>query len=233
MPAPALALDTTVKLLQKIPIFAELSERALSSLAQQTTTERFERDAVVFFQGDPCDRIWLVHQGQVKIVYHEEDGREIILEIISAGEAFGGAVLFFPSHPATAKAIEDSLLVSFTSEAYSQFLKNNPEVSLKLLHMLGKRHLSMLNMQILAGERVERRMAHILLKLAVRLGRPEQEGLMITIPLSRQDLADMSCTTLETAIRTISRFAHDGLVSTQRGGYILITDLDGLEKLTH
>ena len=80
-----------------------------------------------------------------------------------------------------------------------------------------------MGLQILAGERVERRIAHILLKLADRVGRAEPEGVLITIPLSRQDLADMAGTTLETAIRTISRFHAQGWVATRRGGYLLIT----------
>jgi CRP/FNR family transcriptional regulator, cyclic AMP receptor protein len=225
-------LDSNVKLLGRLPLFADVPKDDLMQLAGQTRLDSYERDTVIFFQGDICERIYLVRSGRVKIVYHDEDGREVILEIISPGEAFGGGVLFFPTHPATAKAMEDATIASFPSQVFSQFLLNHPNVSLKLLHMLGARHLSMINMQTLAGERVERRMAHILHKLAKRLGRPEADGILITIPLSRQDLADMACTTLETAIRTVSRFNKEGLVATHRGGYLVVTDLEGLEKLT-
>jgi CRP-like cAMP-binding protein len=173
-----------------------------------------------------------VQTGRVKIIYHDQAGREVILEIIAPGEAFGGAVLFFPNQPATAKALEDSSIASFSSQVYAQFLLDHPSVTLKLLRMLGARHLSMINMQILAGERVERRMAHILYKLATRVGRSDPGGTLITIPLSRQDLADMSCTTLETAIRTVSRFQKEGLILTRKGGYILVTDLEKLRELT-
>jgi CRP/FNR family transcriptional regulator len=74
-------------------------------------------------------------------------------------------------------------------------------------------------------------MAHILLKLADRVGRPDPAGTLITIPLSRQDLADMSGTTLETAIRTLSRFSQQGLIKTQRGGYLLILDREKLSAM--
>jgi CRP-like cAMP-binding protein len=230
--APTALLDSTIKLLSRLPLFQEVPEQDLQALAQHTRLDFFERDAIIFYQGDVCDRIWLVRKGRVKIVHHDEDGREVILEFISPGEAFGGAVLFFPTHPATAKALEDASLVSFPSEIYAQFLLNHPSVSLKLLRMLGVRHHSMLNMQSLAGERVERRMAHILSKLADRVGRHGPDGILITIPLSRQDLADMACTTLETAIRTISRFRKDGIIITRRGGYLVVTNPEGLEKLT-
>lgn len=225
-------VETALNLLRQLPILADLPESDLIDLARQTTFRNYERDELIFYQGDPADRVYWVHSGQVKIIYHDQAGREVILEIISPGEAFGGAVLFFPNQPATAKALEDASIASFSSEIYAKFLMGHPAVTLKLLRMLGARHLSMINMQILAGERVERRMAHILFKLATRVGRSEPGGTLITIPLSRQDLADMSCTTLETAIRIASRFQKEGMIMTRRGGYILVKDLDRLKELT-
>ena len=220
----------TLELLHRLPLFAGVPDAELAPFASQTRVDHFERESVVFYQGDPTDRVWIVRTGRVKIVYHETDGREVILEMIGPGEVFGGAVLFMPQHPATSKAMEDSEIVSFSSEIYAQFLATHPQVTLKLIRMLGGRLHSMMGLQILAGERVERRMAHILLKLADRVGRPEPEGILITISLSRQDLADMAGTTLETAIRTMSRFRSQGIIETRRGGYLLITDIEKLKQ---
>ena len=211
-------------LLRGLPLLAGVPDAAVEALAGACVVTQVAREAVIFNQDDPSDRVWVVHTGQVKIVYQEVDGREVILEMIAPGEAFGGGVLFFPTHPATAKGLEDSTLVSFSTEVYARFLEQQPAVTYKLLRMLGARHRSMINMQILAGERVERRMAHILLKLADRLGQPDEDGILITMSLSRQDLADMSGTTLETAIRTLSRFNQQGLIRTERGGFLVIRD---------
>jgi CRP-like cAMP-binding protein len=224
--------ESAVNLLGQLGLLADLPQNDLLQLAQETRFEKASRDSVVFYQGDECDWIFLLYEGKVKIVYHDEDGREVILEIISPGEAFGGAVLFFPNHPATAIAMEDSVVAKFSAGNYAKFLIDHPPVIMKLLKMLGSRHLAMINMQTLAGERVERRMAHILVKLATRLGQADAEGTVITLPLSRQDLADMSCTTIETAIRTLSRFHNQGLIETRRGGYIVVTDMAGLQTLT-
>jgi CRP-like cAMP-binding protein len=224
-------LETATRLLRQIPLLADLSDTDVAQLASQTRFQQMASDQVVFYQGDPCDRFWLLNSGQVKIVYHDTDGREIILEIISPGEAFGGTVMFFPTHPATAIAMEDSTLVSFSADAYTKFLLQRPATTLKLLHMLGTRHLAMINMQTMAGERVERRMAHILLKLSLRIGQDTPDGKMITISLSRQDLADMACTTLETSIRTISRFQKAGLITTRRGGYLVVKNKEKLEEI--
>jgi len=227
MPEPSSPL---LDLLRGLHLLADMPEADLTRLAEQTRADHFERDAVIFYQGDVCDRVWLVRQGRAKIVHQEEDGREVILEMISPGEVFGGAVLFMPHHPATAIAMEAVETVSFPSLTYSRFLLEHPVVALKLIRMLGTRLHSMMGLQILAGERVERRMAHILLKLADRVGRADPEGVLLTIPLSRQDLADMAGTTLETAIRTMSRFRTEGLITTRRGGYLVITDVGKLRQ---
>ena len=228
---PIINTTAITELLRGLPLLAGVAGERLAALAAHCAVAQAARDSVIFNQDDPADRVWLVHGGQVKIVYQEVDGREIILEMIAPGEAFGGAVLFFPTHPATAKAMDDSVLVNFSIERYTELLAQHPPLTLKLLRMLDARHRSMINMQILAGERVERRMAHILLKLADRVGQADPDGTLITISLSRQDLADMAGTTLETAIRTLSRFSQQALVKTERGGYLVILDRAQLTAL--
>lgn len=217
--------------LARLPLLADLNERDLQTIAGWARMDHFAAEATLFQQGDACDRMWVVRTGQVKIVHQAEDGREVILELIAPGEAFGGAVLFFPVHPATARALTDVETVSLSQAQYTHLLQQHPGVALKLIRMLGQRLHSMMGLQILAGERVERRMAHILLKLADRVGRTEPEGVLITIPLSRQDLADMAGTTLETAIRTVSRFREQGWLITQRGGYLRLTDYEAIKQM--
>jgi CRP-like cAMP-binding protein len=224
-PRPALAL------LKQLPLFAGLPERDLLSLAALGRVDDFPPDALIFEQGEPCDRFWLLNRGQVKIVHQEEAGREVILELISPGEPFGGATLFFPHHPATAKAIDEVETISFSGEAYTRFLGEHPPVTLKLIRVLGARLHSMMEAQIAAGKRVEQRLGRILLKYADRTGRADPEGIVIPIPFTRQDLADMSGTTVETAIRIMSRFRSEGLVKTRRGGYIAILDAARLRQL--
>ena len=226
----ALVSPSTVALLRRLPLFAGLPESDLLALAVECRVDHLDTEAVVFRQGDPCDRIWIVHQGRIKIVRHEEDGREVILEIIPPGEVFGGGAIFLPEQPATAQAITQAEVISFSSQVYTQFLQDHPLVALKLIRMLGLRLHSSIEMTSLTGERVERRLAHILLKLGARTGRPDPDGTLITISLSRQDLADMCGTTLETAIRVISRFRAEGLIKTRRGGYLVILDLQRLQQ---
>lgn len=223
----------SVNSLSQLVLFAGIPEGELELLASRCTAKDVQKDDIVFMQGDPCAHVWIVQYGRVKIVRQDDLGRETIIELIEAGEAFGGGVLFFPNQPATARAAETSLVISLPTADYTTFIATHPQTALKLLRMLGQRHFTMLQMHSLAGERVERRMAHILLKLADRCGKAHEDGIIVALPLSRQDLADMAGTTLETAIRTISRFAHEGIVRTERGGYVLILDHNRLSIVAH
>jgi CRP-like cAMP-binding protein len=212
-------------LLGQLPLLAGLPAQTLADLAALARLDRYPAEATLFNQGDPCDRFWLLRAGRVKIVRLAEDGREVILEVIAPGEPFGGAVIFLPEQPATARAMTLTETLSLPSEAYAQLIARNPALAQRLMRMLGARLQALISLQALAGERVERRLAHILLKLADRAGRPEAGGgVLITVPLTRQDLAEMAGTTLETAIRTMSRFRAQGWVETRRGGFILIRD---------
>jgi CRP/FNR family transcriptional regulator len=224
--------ESFVQLLEQIPLLGDLPAESLNALALVTHFEQLCENEVIFYQGDPCERVYIVYSGRAKMVFHDRDGREVILEILDKGEIFGGGVLLFPLHPASAMSMGRSIIASFPVETYIKIILSDPSSIFALLQMLGERHLAMLNMHIMAGERVERRMAHILLKLAARTGKETCEGTLITVPLSRQDLAEMACTTLETCIRTISRFQKSGLISTMRGGYILLRNAKELEDLT-
>jgi CRP/FNR family transcriptional regulator, nitrogen oxide reductase regulator len=227
--ATTLSRPTLPQLLQHLPLLAGLAEQELAGLAAVARANHYSPDTTIFNQGDPCDRFWILRDGRLKIVHLAEDGREVILEVISPGEVFGGAVLFMATHPATARTMTAAETLSFPSEVYSRLIGQHPAIAQNLVRMLGARLHSLMALQVLAGERVERRLAHILLKLADRAGRAEPGGgVLITIPLTRQDLAEMTGTTLETAIRTLSRFRAQGWLETRRGGYILIRDPEQL-----
>lgn len=232
MVSPVL-LSRTVALLHNLRLFSSLSEESLINLAENCALSHFEPEETIFYQGDRCERVWIVRQGQVKIVHHDEGGREVILELIPPGEVFGGGTIFLPKQPATAQAMVPVEVVSFSTEIYEEFLINYPKLMLRLIRMLGQRLYGMKEANVLTGERVERRLAHILLKLARRSGTKREDGILITIPLSRQDLADMCGTTLESAIRAMSRLNKQKVVKTLRGGYIVILNQSELQGLAN
>ncbi|HLE28994.1 MAG TPA: Crp/Fnr family transcriptional regulator [Anaerolineales bacterium] len=221
---------STPELLARLPLFNGLTQAELSAVAPWFNESRFERDEFIFFEGDPATRFWVAKDGQVKIVKYGEEGKEIVLEVISPGELFGGATMLMAQQPATAQALSNVTALSLPVEEYKRLLRNYPAVAVRVIEVLGERLLGVIRMRAMASERAERRIAHILLKLASKFGEETPEGMVINARLSRQDIAELSDTTIETAIRVMSKFRSEGLVKTLRGGYVVITDKDGFRK---
>jgi CRP/FNR family transcriptional regulator len=222
---------STADILAQIPLFRDLGMADLAAIAPWFGEDRFKRDDFIFHEGDPAARFWVVKDGQVKIVKYGEPGKEIVIEVIPAGEVFGGATMLMPRQPATARAMSDVTVLSLSVDEYRRLLQNYPAVAVRVVEALGDRMLGVIQMRAMATERTERRIAHILLKLASKFGEDTAEGCLIRTRLSRLDIAELSDTTLETAIRVMSKLRRQGLVKTLRGGYVVIIDREALQRL--
>jgi CRP/FNR family transcriptional regulator len=215
-----------------VPLFRDLTPSQLSDIVSRFREDTFNQDAYIFYENDRAARLWIVRDGQVKIVKYGEGGREAVIEVISPGEVFGGAAMLMPQHPATAQALSKLTTLSLSTDQYKLMLQEQPAVAVRVIESLGHRLLSVIGTRMMASERVERRIAHILLKLASKSGVESEAGWQISISLSRQDIADLSDTTIETAIRVMSKFRKAGLVKTRRGGYVVILDPGQLREIS-
>ncbi|MBI3764357.1 MAG: Crp/Fnr family transcriptional regulator [Chloroflexi bacterium] len=224
-------MPSNADVLARVPLFRDLSPTDLTAIAPRFREDHFPRDAYIFYEADPAERFWVVKDGQVKIVKNGEGGKEIVIEVIPPGEMFGGAAMLMTHQPATAQALAPATALSLSRDEYKRLLRDYPPVSVRVIEMLGERLLGVIRMRMMISERVERRIAHILLKLASKFGEETGEGWAIQASLSRQDIADLADTTIETAIRVMSRFRKDGLVKTLRGGYVVIVDREALRRV--
>jgi CRP-like cAMP-binding protein len=225
-------VPTNAEILSLAPMFRSLNPRELDAVAHRFREDRFVRDAYIFYEGDPAARFWVVKEGQVKIIKYGEGGKEIVLEMIPPGEIFGGAAMLMAAQPATAQALSDVVTISLGLDEYRRVLHEYPAVAVRVIETLGDRMLGAIRMRALASERVERRIAHILLKLATKFGEETDEGLVIGASLARQDIAELADTTVETAIRVMSRFNKSGWVKTLQGGYVVIINREALAALS-
>jgi CRP-like cAMP-binding protein len=159
----------------------------------------------------------------VKVAKMLPGGKEVILELLGAGDPLG-AVAAYESrpYPASAVALEDCTLILVRRAAFFALLENSPSLVRGLLNGLSFRLLELTRrIAEVTGGRVETRFCHVFLMLADRLGRSEARGLFIPLALSRQDLASLTGTTLETAIRIMSRWGKEGVVLTEKDGFVL------------
>ncbi len=210
-------------------LFKNLSDEELKELEPYLVTTTFKKKEDVFAEGDQPEWFYIVSRGKVKITKLSHEGKEIILEIISPNDIFGGVAVLrnFP-YPANAVAMEDSEVVKISRKNLMRLVDRFPNLMYCIALQLGDRMKSSYDsLKNIALERVEARIAALLLKLVGKVGVDTKDGLLIDMRLTKQDVADMVGTTVETSIRTFSKFKKQGLVS-DRDGKIIIKDRKGL-----
>jgi CRP/FNR family transcriptional regulator len=205
--------------LNAIPMLAGIRGADRAALEPLCRTRRYEKGEVIFREADPADRIHFVVEGLVKIV-KAAGTRDLILELLGPGEPVGAVAAFERRvFPATAITLEESTILSIPEREFFQLLESRPEMTRHLLGGLTMR-LMMMNKRLadMTGS-VEVRAARLFVTLGERMGVARDNGTFIPLPLSRQELADLLGTTLETTIRLMSRWQKDGTVLTERDGF--------------
>jgi CRP/FNR family transcriptional regulator len=219
-----------IETLKKSQTFSCLTDTELKLVSRFFEKLNYKNNAHIFMEGDPSDWFYIVANGEVKILKHTLAGKDIILEIMSPGDMFGGvAVLDKKPFPATAQAMEQTTVIRISRQNLLEIMEEYPILKLETVKYFSDRlrdaHEMLKN---IATERTERRIASLLLKLSEKIGVEEADYKKIDFPLTRQEISEMVGTTVETCIRTMSKFQKQGIVKSS-GGKILIK-VDSLQK---
>ena len=211
-------------MLEETPILSPLSPSDWERVKDLFVEKHFGKDDYIFFEGDPSSWLGVILEGRVKMIKHSGAGKDVVLDVISPGEMLGEVAAFNGKpYPATAQAMEPTVVASIYRDDFLRLLKQYPALALGLIEELGRRlREAQETITSMAVERVERRIARILLKLAATTGSSNEGGIVIEMPLTRQDIAEMAGTTVETTIRTMSKFRKKGLVQTKRGRVMIL-----------
>jgi CRP/FNR family transcriptional regulator len=225
--------DFVFNFLKKLPYFSSLNEREIRELASLFTERSFAKKEIIFREGDLPSYLYLLKEGKVKIYKVSQGGKVTTLELIPPGRTFGEVAVFDGKpFPATAEAATEVKVLCLNRDYFLDFLKRNPSVAISIISDLGARlRLAKTLMQMLAAEPAEKRLALTILKLVEKLGKPLSGGILIDIPLTRQDLAEMSGLTSETVIRIVGRWQKNGILNFKRK-HIVILDKDSLNSLS-
>ena len=224
--------DDVETLLRACALFSRLAADDRKKLAQISLVRDYAKGERVFSEGDPSDLIFTIVSGRIKVVKAIAGGKELILEILGPGDPLG-AVAAYESrpYPASAFALEDSVCIASKRGDFMTLLETCPSLVRGLLGGFSMRVIELgKRLTEVTGSRVEARFAQIFLKLVERLGRPDGSRTIVPLSLSRQDLADLAGTTIETSIRIMSRWGKEGVVSTESDGFI-VHDREALEDL--
>jgi len=205
-------------------MFKRLSQDDRQRLAGVSRLKAYARGDQVFGEGDSSEFFSVVVSGRVKIVKTTPSGKDIILEIFGSGDPFGAVAAYEGRpFPASALAIEDTVCLLTPRVAFFALLEQHPLLVRGLLLGLTQRLVDLTNrLTEMTGGRVEGRVARLFLKLADSMGRPAPGGIAIPMALSRQELADLTGTTIETCIRIMSRWGKDEIVRTEKDGFVVL-----------
>jgi len=214
----------TPDLLRTQPLFRRMSDDDRARVAAVAHLRDHARGDVIFTEGDEADVFIVVIEGRVKVSKATPAGKEIILEIFGAGDALGAMAVYESMRfPASATALEPTHCLRIARRDFFQLLEQHPALVRALLSGLSLRLAELTRRLAETSGKVEARFARLFLKLAEQMGREERGGVFLPMPLSRQDLADLTGTTIETCIRIMSRWQKDEVVRTEKDGFVVLS----------
>jgi CRP-like cAMP-binding protein len=215
-------------------IFDGLPDEDKRACLNESSVRDVKRGHALSRQGDPALAFYLVEAGLLKLVQDTPEGREVIVRFVRENEPFGGVVaLDGASYPVTALAVEPTRVRVWTKERLRAVLEKYPQLRTNIMREMSAHMTDALTrVRELTTERVGQRLAHTLLRLMRQCGRVTPDGVLIAHPLTRQELAELSGTTLYTVSRTLSQWQADGILqSSQR--QLLIRAPRRLDELAH
>jgi len=213
-----------IEVLRSIPLFSELSDKDLQKISQVASKKLYHKDNLILIEEEIGSTLFIILNGRVKISRITDDGREVILAILSEGDFFGEmALLDGQTRSANVTAIEDSELMVLRREDFLQMLRDYPQIAINLLKELAQRirksdeHIKSLSLQDATG-----RVANTLLRIAEDSGVYRHGQVEISeLPL-QQDLANMAGTSRETISRVIKSLMVQGYLKKEKGKIIIL-----------
>ncbi len=205
-------------LLSDMPPFSKLSRPQIREILDAATPQRYEAGVPVFSEGAPVERFFLLLDGHIRVVRTTPGGDQVIALHIAPGQLFGiGAALGRTTYPATAMTADECLALAWPNRLWLSFTERYDGFATETYKVVGERMGEMHNRIVeLATQQVEQRVACAILRLVNQTGRKVDGGIEIGLPITRQNISDMTGTTLHTVSRLLSGWERDGIVQSER-----------------
>jgi len=221
--------------LRQVSVFQNATDEDLKLIAQNAIERSIEEGEFFFFQGDPAKYFYILMTGRAKLLQTNQAGQQVNLRTLNEWQMFGalGAVRENATYPATAQALEPSTALAIESDFLREMMQTRPHLNVNLMQLMTGYIMEMQERyRELATERVERRIALTILRLAGQIGkRLESKEMMVELPLSRQDVAEASGTTIFTVSRVLADWERRGFVEAGRER-VVIRDPHGLVQIS-
>lgn len=220
------------RILNETPFFRDLPAEEMPNIASVFRQRHYAAGEPIYHAGDEATRLLIVAAGMVRIVRPTIDGQDVLLDFASPGAVFGSLqMLGDATYTDDATALTECCILQATPEAFRNLLTRYPAAAMATLAFVADRlREAHSTIEGLSAHPVPRRVAATLLKLADRVGREREVDMLIDMPLSRQDLADMTGATIETVSRVVSDLRGRGIIDSGRR-WVSIVDRPVLERI--
>jgi CRP/FNR family transcriptional regulator, nitrogen oxide reductase regulator len=205
-------------LVSSVPLFANMSAEEQDDILALATSRHYGTGTSVFEQGAPAHHFYVLLSGRLRVSQVDRDGQQTIVRMVNPGDLFGIArAMHRTDYPGTATAVSDSVALQWPMEAWDGLTRRHPSLAINAMQTIGQRlQEAHTRLRELSTQEVERRVAHAILRLANQGGKKEAGGIRIDYPISKQDIAQMTGTTLHTVSRILSAWERAGLVEGGR-----------------
>jgi CRP/FNR family cyclic AMP-dependent transcriptional regulator len=232
-PAQARSLAEKLGLLSELTLFAGLSEADIAAIGHATTMTHCVRGQQILSPDDPPDRIHIIKKGRVRVFRMTPDGKQLTLDIFEKGTILGDMGLLGQDRlpEAYAEAIDDGVICTITPDELRKLIERFPVIGVNVIRHLSRRlQAAERELEAMAYQRVDQRLARKLLDLAQRFGVTTERGTLIQARLTQQELAEMVGTTRETLAHTLADFRRRELLDTSHH-QVVIRDAERLADL--
>lgn len=219
------------QILSRVPLFAGLSPEQYAALAQRIGSASLRRGEILFEEGNPGDRLYIITEGKIKLGHMSDDGRESLLAILGPGEIIGELTLFDPGpRSTTATAVSPVSMLSLEHRDLMEILDVNPDLAKHMLRALAQR-LRRTNESLadLVFSDVPGRVAKALLDLSDRFGTPTDSGVHVPHDLTQEELAQLVGASRETVNKSLADFVSRGWIRLE-GRAVTLLDVDRLAR---
>jgi CRP/FNR family cyclic AMP-dependent transcriptional regulator len=216
--------------LRRVPFFAMLGEDELKALAGHCVVRRAAKDEMLFAEGDPCDGLFVVQSGAVKLFKMAENGREQILVTERAGSTVAELPLFDGgTFPASATAVENATLLFLPKREFLDLCRNNSAVAFAVIRTLAWRFRYMTSLvEELSLKEVSHRLARFLRDRALKSGVRTKRGIEFPLAETNQEIGAEIGTVRDLVSRNLRRFVDRGIIRLELRK-VIVLDMAELE----
>lgn len=231
-PDPEMSTSIPRSLVKNLDLFRAVPDKDLDTVLAIAQPMRLNAGDAVFQQGQNAEHFFILLHGHLKVMQTTSEGEQVMVRYVIPGEVFGIAkAMRRPTYPATCLAVEESIVLGWPSTEWDHFMTGNLQFAANALQTVGQRlQDAHARIQELSTEEVEQRVARCILRLVDSSGEKTEEGVSINFPITRQEIAEMTGTTLHTVSRLLSAWKDRGLVNTGRKR-VTVLKVDDLIRL--